>query len=125
MSDQSHSEPSPHRVSSPPEHGHGHGHGHEHGHGHGHGHAGPVTAGGFRGLAVRAGHLLTPHSHDSADKTDAALESSSRGMRVLAVSFAVLTVTAVAQAVIVALSGSIALLGDTLHNVADALTAVP
>jgi cation diffusion facilitator family transporter len=29
------------------------------------------------------------------------------------------------QAVVVALSGSVALLGDTLHNVADALTAVP
>ncbi|MFI6502844.1 cation diffusion facilitator family transporter [Nonomuraea typhae] len=71
------------------------------------------------------GHLVTPHSHDSADKTDAALESSSRGMRVLAVSFGVLMVTALVQAVIVGLSGSVALLGDTLHNFADALTAVP
>ena len=33
--------------------------------------------------------------------------------------------TAVIQAVVVVLSGSVALLGDTLHNVADALTAVP
>ncbi|MFI7611612.1 cation diffusion facilitator family transporter [Nonomuraea terrae] len=71
------------------------------------------------------GHAFTPHSHDSADKTDAALESSSRGMRVLALSFAMLMVTALAQAVIVAFSGSVALLGDTLHNFADALTAVP
>ncbi|MDP9868555.1 MULTISPECIES: cation diffusion facilitator family transporter [Streptosporangium] len=70
-------------------------------------------------------HVITPHSHDSADKTDTALESSSRGMRVLAISFAALTVTALVQAVIVALSGSVALLGDTLHNFADALTAVP
>ncbi|SDJ77010.1 cation diffusion facilitator family transporter [Nonomuraea jiangxiensis] len=46
-------------------------------------------------------------------------------MRVLAISFAVLMVTAVIQAVIVAASGSVALLGDTLHNLADALTAVP
>ncbi|WP_248963250.1 cation diffusion facilitator family transporter [Sphaerisporangium perillae] len=72
-----------------------------------------------------ASHVITPHSHDSADKTDAALESSSRGMRVLALSFTVLLITAVAQAVIVAFSGSVALLGDTLHNFADALTAVP
>ncbi len=72
-----------------------------------------------------AGHTFTPHSHDSADKTDAALESSSRGMRVLAVSFAALMVTAMIQAVIVAFSGSVALLGDTSHNFADALTAVP
>ncbi|GIH79233.1 cation efflux system protein [Planobispora longispora] len=54
-----------------------------------------------------------------------ALESSSRGLRVLLISFAILMVTALVQAVIVVASGSVALLGDTLHNVADALTAVP
>ncbi|MFF0311930.1 cation diffusion facilitator family transporter [Streptosporangium sp. NPDC004379] len=80
---------------------------------------------GFKRLVSAAGHAFTPHSHDSADKTDAALESSSRGMRVLAISFAALMITAVAQAVIVAFSGSVALLGDTLHNFADALTAIP
>lgn len=106
-------------------------HEHEHGHGHGRGHGHPrgrgASAGGgqLRGLISRAGHALTPHGHDGADKTDAALESSSRGMRVLGVSFAVLVVTGVIQAVIVVLSGSVALLGDTLHNFADALTAVP
>ncbi|MEU4718107.1 cation diffusion facilitator family transporter [Nonomuraea dietziae] len=46
-------------------------------------------------------------------------------MRVLVISFAALMVTAVVQAAIVAVSGSVALLGDTLHNFADALTAVP
>ncbi|MEU4332819.1 cation diffusion facilitator family transporter [Nonomuraea dietziae] len=81
--------------------------------------------GGLRRLLAKVGHLVTPHSHDSADKTDTALESSSRGMRVLAISFAVLVVTAIVQAAIVAVSGSVALLGDTLHNFADALTAVP
>ncbi|MFC7587084.1 cation diffusion facilitator family transporter [Nonomuraea antimicrobica] len=73
----------------------------------------------------RIGHALAPHSHDSADKTDAALETSSRGMRVLAISFAVLMATAAVQAAVVVASGSVALLGDTLHNLADALTAVP
>nr|WP_240929683.1 cation diffusion facilitator family transporter [Streptomyces coryli] len=73
----------------------------------------------------RAGHLVTPHSHEAADKTDAALESSARGMRALWISLAVLGATAVAQAVVVVLSGSVALLGDTVHNAADALTAVP
>ncbi|MYT02585.1 cation diffusion facilitator family transporter [Streptomyces sp. SID5469] len=70
-------------------------------------------------------HLLTPHSHETADKLDSALESSARGMRALWVSLAVLGVTAAAQAVVVVLSGSVALLGDTVHNAADALTAVP
>ncbi|MFJ4468695.1 cation diffusion facilitator family transporter [Streptomyces sp. NPDC089424] len=73
----------------------------------------------------RLGHLLTPHSHDSAEKVDSALESSARGMRALWVSLAVLGATALAQAVVVVASGSVALLGDTVHNAADALTAVP
>ncbi|GGS77922.1 cation efflux system protein [Planobispora rosea] len=69
--------------------------------------------------------MFTPHDHDSAARTDTALEASGRGMRVLGVSFAVLVLTAVVQSVVVAFSGSVALLGDTLHNFADALTAVP
>ncbi|WP_041829709.1 cation diffusion facilitator family transporter [Actinoplanes missouriensis] len=73
----------------------------------------------------RLRHLLTPHSHDTADKVDNALESSREGLRALWISLAGLGVTAGLQALIVALSGSVALLGDTVHNVADALTAVP
>jgi cation diffusion facilitator family transporter len=46
-------------------------------------------------------------------------------MRAVWLSLAGLGVTAVLQGVVVAWSGSVALLGDTLHNVADALTAVP
>lgn len=56
---------------------------------------------------------------------DLALESSARGMRALWVSLAALGATALVQAVIVVFSGSVALLGDTVHNAADALTAVP
>ncbi|GGR83475.1 MULTISPECIES: cation diffusion facilitator family transporter [Streptomyces] len=106
-------------------HGHKHPHhgdvhqddGREHSH---HGHEHPHR-GRFRSL----GHLFAPHSHETADKLDPALESSARGMRALWVSLAVLGVTALAQAVVVAVSGSVALLGDTVHNAADALTAVP
>ena len=56
---------------------------------------------------------------------DEALEGDSAGRRALLLSLAILAVTAAIQAVVVVLSGSVALLGDTLHNVADALTAVP
>lgn len=77
------------------------------------------------GLRHRLTHLLKPHSHETADKLDPALESSARGMRALWVSLAVLGVTALVQAVVVVASGSVALLGDTVHNTADALTAVP
>jgi cation diffusion facilitator family transporter len=68
---------------------------------------------------------VVPHGHDSSDRVDPALEASRAGMRCLGWSFAALTMTAVLQAVVVARSGSVALLGDTLHNFADALTAVP
>jgi cation diffusion facilitator family transporter len=53
------------------------------------------------------------------------MEASADGMRALWVSLAVLGVTAVIQAAVAAASGSVALLGDTLHNAADALTALP
>lgn len=73
----------------------------------------------------RLAHLLKPHSHESAQKADSALESSAEGMRALWLSLAVLGATAVLQAAVVLLSGSVALLGDTVHNAADALTALP
>lgn len=98
-----------------PDHdGHDHGHG---GHDHDHDHD--------SGWVARIRHLVTPHSHDSAVAVDNALEASSRGIRALLISLAVLGATAALQAVVAALSGSIALLGDTLHNFADALTALP
>ncbi|MEV5430782.1 cation diffusion facilitator family transporter [Streptomyces sp. NPDC052701] len=91
---------------------------HQHGHGHAHDRA-------RASFPHRLTHLLAPHSHESAGRLDPAVESSARGMRALWVSLAVLGVTALAQAAVVAVSGSVALLGDTVHNAADALTAVP
>jgi Co/Zn/Cd efflux system component len=98
-------------------HGHGHGDDHEHDHGHDHAHG--------QGVLARLRHVLRPHSHEAADKVDAAMEASAEGIRALWISLAVLGATALLQAVVVAVSGSVALLGDTLHNAADALTAVP
>jgi cation diffusion facilitator family transporter len=53
------------------------------------------------------------------------MEASAEGIRALWISLAVLGATALLQLTVVAVSGSVALLGDTLHNAADALTAVP
>lgn len=53
------------------------------------------------------------------------MEADAAGMRTLWISLAGLAATAVIQAAVVAASGSVALLGDTLHNAADALTVVP
>jgi cation diffusion facilitator family transporter len=70
-------------------------------------------------------HLLTPHNHDAADSVDTALESSAIGIRAVKISLVALGITAIAQALVVALSGSVALAADTIHNFSDALTAVP
>lgn len=113
--------------------GHHHPHGHDH-HSHRHRRHGERGHGhdqqGSRGERVRRHwrrlrHWLTPHSHDPADKVDAALETSRAGLRATWISLLGLGVTAAAQPAVVALSGSVALLGDTMHNVADALTSVP
>ena len=90
------------------------------------GHEGQGRRPGARGrLGHHIEHVVKPHSHELADTVDAAMDSSRKGMRALWISLVVLGVTALAQAVVVVWSGSVALLGDTLHNAADALTAVP
>ena len=69
--------------------------------------------------------LIRPHSHDAAVSVDEALSSSDAGMRALAISLAGLGATALVQLAILLVSGSVSLLADTIHNAADALTAVP
>ncbi|MBI4671855.1 MAG: cation transporter [Chloroflexi bacterium] len=79
-----------------------------------------------------------PHDHQAHDHThahqayahthgivDPSLYSTTRGIWALKVSFAALMATALFQLVVVAVSGSVALLADTIHNFGDALTAVP
>lgn len=89
------------------EHDHGHGHGHEHEHEHGHGH----------------GHGLG-HSHDHT-RVDPDLARSADGIRAVKLSLVGLLLTAALQVVVVLVSGSVALLADTLHNVSDTVTALP
>jgi cation diffusion facilitator family transporter len=76
-------------------HPHDHAHAHAHGHGHSHG-------------------LVDP-----------AITRSREGLRTVAISLAVLLATALAQAVVFAATGSVALLADLTHNAGDALTAIP
>jgi cation diffusion facilitator family transporter len=56
---------------------------------------------------------------------DSALETSARGIWALKISLVGLAITAALQLVVVMTSGSVGLLADTIHNGADALTAVP
>ena len=69
--------------------------------------------------------IFAPHSHDPADSVDDALESSAQGIRAVKISLLALGLTAVFQLVVVAMSGSVALAADTIHNFSDALTAIP
>jgi cation diffusion facilitator family transporter len=76
-------------------------HHHHHGHTHSHGH---------------------DHSHGIVDP---AIVTNDRGLWAVKWSFIALAVTAVLQLFVVFASGSVALLADTIHNFADATTAIP
>jgi cation diffusion facilitator family transporter len=68
------------------------------------------------------GHEAHGHTHGRVDRS---IVRSRAGVRAVASSLAVLAVTAALQAVVFAISGSVALLADLIHNGGDALTAVP
>jgi cation diffusion facilitator family transporter len=109
------------RLIAMSEHDHGsdghqrHSHDHDEEHSHDH----------ISGLGHFLSDLFGTHSHDAKDSLDQALEASRDGIRAVALSVLILLLTAGIQAVVVVASGSVALLGDTLHNAADALTALP
>jgi cation diffusion facilitator family transporter len=65
------------------------------------------------------------HHHHHGDAIADHVEASRVGMRALWISLGGLGLTALAQAAVVAASGSVALLSDTIHNASDALTAIP
>jgi cation diffusion facilitator family transporter len=77
---------------------------HTHGHAHDHGHEGHA------------------HSHGLIDRS---ILRSRQGLIAVGWSLGVLGLTALAQAAIFVLTGSVALLADLIHNVGDALTAIP
>ena len=117
-----------HESEHPHEHGHvhdeGHGTDHEHAMERSHAHAGHDEHGhAHAGWLDQLFHL---RGHDHDDLTIESLAATSeRGIWALKVSLLSLFATAVVQVVIVMASGSVALLADTIHNFADASTAVP
>ena len=73
---------------------------------------------------------MSAHAHDhghghSHGLVSASIKRSRAGLRAVSLSLVVLLVTASAQAVVFALTSSVALLADLIHNFGDALTAVP
>jgi cation diffusion facilitator family transporter len=112
----------PHTHSDEHNHDHDHPRDHEHEHEHSHAPGGHSHPTGIKGFFYG---LFVPHSHDAADSIDDALEASAQGVRALKISLLILLGTTVLQFVVVLISGSVALLADTIHNFSDALTAVP
>ncbi len=62
------------------------------------------------------------HTHGSIDPT---IATTTKGIWAIKWAFIVLAITSALQLVVVVLSGSVALLADTIHNVGDAVTAIP
>ena len=62
------------------------------------------------------------HSHGLVDRS---IVRSHAGLRAVAISLAILAITAAAQVGIFLVSSSVALLADLIHNSGDALTAIP
>lgn len=69
--------------------------------------------------------MFVPHTHDPSNSVDDALEASVAGVKAVKASMIALFITTVLQGIVVAFSGSVALLADTIHNFSDAFTAVP
>ncbi|PZR93900.1 MAG: cation transporter [Hyphomicrobiales bacterium] len=86
-------------FAQPENNGHGHSHDHDRGHGGKHG-----------------------HTHGVIDPT---IATTSRGVWAIKWSFVILAITAALQIAVVVASGSVALLADAIHNVGDAVTAIP
>ena len=101
--------------------GHSHGSG-EHRHGPGGGN--PVIEAMYHLFPWLPGARGHGHAHSAAN-IDSAMETSAEGIRAVQQSLIVLGLTALAQVIVVVLTGSVALLADTIHNFGDALTAVP
>ncbi|ESZ69783.1 cobalt transporter [Mesorhizobium sp. L103C119B0] len=74
-------------------------------------------------------HDAHAHDHGSHGHThgviDATIATTDRGIWAIKWSFVTLAITAALQMAVVLVSGSVALLADTIHNIGDATTAIP
>ncbi|MFC5653438.1 cation diffusion facilitator family transporter [Paenibacillus solisilvae] len=70
------------------------------------------------------GHSHGEHGHSHVG-VDSSIVKNKEATRVLMISLVAMLITAIFQAIIVAISGSVALFADTIHNFGDALTSIP
>ena len=109
-----------HEQDRPHEHSHPHGHAHIHGHDHDHDHGG-----GLWGWVNTIFHLHGHSRQKQALAADQTLAHNEVGIRTVWLALAALFSTSVLQIIIVWMSGSVALLADTVHNIGDGLNSVP
>lgn len=77
-------------------------------------------------IAGRRARGQASHRHSHAHGlVEPSIVRSREGMKAVSSSLGVLGAAALAQAAVLVLSGSVALLADLIHNAGDALTAVP
>ena len=104
-----------------PDHSHDHGHEHHHHH-HDHEHRHSL-------LETIAAALHLPgygHTHGYTElAADPALRDNELGIRTVKLALLALSITTALQIIIYIASDSVALLGDTVHNLGDALNSVP
>lgn len=100
--------------------GHDHDHHHDHDHPHAHEHGGGL----WRRIA-EALHL-PGFAHEHGDPTrETALYRNALAIRTVKLALLALGLTTILQIIIYLASGSVALLGDTVHNLGDALNSIP
>lgn len=81
---------------------------------------------GRRAHGSNHGHAGGDHGHGHTHGTvDPTIATTDRGIWAIKWSFVILGITALMQLAVVAVSGSVALLADTIHNIGDAATAIP
>ena len=69
-------------------------------------------------------HGKSNHGHTHG-VVDASITTTERGLWAVKWSFVILAITAALQFIVVLMSGSVALLADMIHNIGDAVTAIP
>lgn len=77
------------------------------------------------GFWGRVRHTVLPHAHDHTEQVLVGEEARRHGIRAAWISLAVMGLTALGQLVIVWLSGSVALLADTVHTLGHLATTIP
>lgn len=102
---------------------HSHTHDHHHGHTHEHHNEGII---GTIGAVLHLPGFGHSHEHGYIElASDSALQDNQLGIRTVWLALLLLALTTILQVAVYLLSGSVALLADTVHNLGDALNSVP